>query len=149
MKTSLKTLTLASLLLATSFLGLAPAHAATFKPSAYYNDCGTPTFFPKTITQFCADAGAGVINIKWSTWGATSAKGVGTYYINGCDPTCAGGKVSKTNVSVLLSGLTSTHGKKYLMHVTVTPLAGKKFSWPAKMKPVPTSVKWTTDFWRG
>ena len=149
MKPSLKSLTVALLVLATTFVGLAPSSAATFKPYAYYNDCGTPTFSPKTITQFCADAGAGVVNIKWSTWGSTSAKGVGTYYINGCDPSCAGGKVSKTQVNVLLSGLTKTHGKNYLMKVTVTPLAGKKFVWPASMKPVPTKVNWVTDFWRG
>ena len=149
MKPSLNTLTLALFVLATSSFGLAPSHAATMKPSAYYNDCGTPTFSPKTITQFCADAGAGVVNIKWSTWGSTSAKGVGTYYINGCDPDCASGKVSKTTVNVLLSGLKKTHGKNYLMNVTVTPLKGKKFVWPPAMNSVPTSVKWTTDFWRG
>lgn len=149
MKTSLKTLALSVTFAATSFIGLTPTHAATMQPNAYYNDCGTPTFAPKTITQFCADAGAGIVNIKWSSWGSTSAKGTGVYYINGCDPDCASGKVSKTSVNVLLSGLTTTHGKKYLMKVTVTPLLGKKFVWPATMNSVPTKVTWVTDFWRG
>ena len=147
MKPSLKSLTLSIFVLTTSFIGLTPVHAAT--PS-YYNDCGAAAVAkPKSITEFCADAGAGVVNIKWSTWGATSAKGTGTFYINGCDPDCASGKVSKTQVNVLLSGVTKTHGKNYLMNVTVTPLAGKKFVWPASMKPVPTQVTWVTDYWQG
>ena len=149
MKTSPKTIAISLTLIASSFLAVTPAQAAVMQPSAYYNDCGNPTFSPKTITQYCADAGAGVINIKWTTWGSTSAKGIGTYYINGCDPDCASGKDSYTKVNVLLSGLKKTHGKNYLLNVTVTPLAGKKFLWPASMKPVPTSVKWVTDFWRG
>jgi hypothetical protein len=148
-KTSLKFLTLSTLFVIASTFSIASSNAATVKPNAYYNDCGTPTFSPKSITQYCADAGAGVVNIKWSLWGNTSAKGVGTYYINDCTPDCASGKTLKTSVNVLLNGLTTTHGKKYLMHVTVTPLAGKKFVWPTSMKPVPTSVNWVTNYWQG
>jgi hypothetical protein len=50
---------------------------------------------------------------------------------------------------VVLSQLTKTHGKLYYMKVTVTPLPGKAFVWPPKMKPVPTKVTWITDLWRG
>jgi len=147
MKPSLKTLTLATLLFATSLVGLTPVHAAT---TSYYNDCGAASVVkPKSITEFCADAGAGVINIKWSTWGTSSAKGTGTFYINGCDPDCASGKISQTKVNVLLSGLTKTHGKNYLMQVTVTPLKGKKFVWPPAMNSVPSKVTWVTDYWQG
>lgn len=149
MKTSLKSLATAIALLLTTFGSITTAQAAVMVPSAYYNYCGYPTFSPKTITQYCADAGAGVVNIKWSLWGNTTAKGIGTYYINDCTPNCASGKIFGTTVNVLLSGLVSTHGKKYLMHVTLTPLKGKKFVWPASMKPVPTSVRWSTDFWLG
>jgi len=147
MKLSLKALAVPVFVLTASFIGLAPAHGAT--PS-YYNDCGLAGVVkPKSITQFCGDGGAGVSNIKWSSWGSTSAKGTGTYYINGCDPDCADGKISFSKVNVSLSGLAKTHGKNYLMKVTVTPVAGKKFIWPPSMKPVPTQVTWVTDYWQG
>ncbi len=147
MKTSLRTLALSLTLVASSFVALTPVHATTI---SYYNECGLAEVVkPKSVTQFCADGGAGVTNIKWSTWGSSSAKGTGTYYINGCDPDCADGKISYSKVNVSLSGLAKTHGKNYLMKVTVTPLAGKKFVWPPSMKPVPTQVTWVTDYWQG
>jgi hypothetical protein len=147
MKTSLRNLAISLTLVTSSFIALTPTHAAT--PS-YYNDCGLAGVVkPQSITQFCGDGGAGVSDIKWSSWGSTSAKGTGTYYINGCDPDCADGKISYSKVNVLLSGLAKTHGKNYLMKVTVTPLAGKKFVWPPSMKPVPTQVTWVTDYWQG
>ena len=147
MKTSLRTLALSLTLVASSFVALTPVHATTI---SYYNECGLAGVVkPKSVTQFCGDGGAGVTNIKWSTWGSSSAKGTGTYYINGCDPDCADGKISYSKVNLSLSGLAKTHGKNYLMKVTVTPLAGKKFVWPPSMKPVPTQVTWVTDYWQG
>ncbi len=146
MKLPLKNSILSLLVLATSVIGLAPTHAAT---TSYYNDCGAKAVVkPASITQYCADAGAGVISIKWSSWTATSAKGAGTYYINSCTPTCVSGKVYRTRANVVLSGLTNTHGKNYLMRVTVKPAGAKYFFWP-KGKSAPTSVTWTTDLWRG
>ena len=149
MKRSALTVVVSTVLLGSALMGVPAANATT--PASYYNDCGAAAVvMPKSITEYCADAGAGVINIKWSTWGATSAKGIGTFYINGCDPNCASGKTYKTSkVAVLLNGATKTHGKNFLMRVTVTPAPGKKFVWPPKMKPLPTKVTWVTDLWRG
>lgn len=122
--------------------------AASMKPAGFYNDCGVKAVQePSNITQYCADANAGVVNIKWSQWAKTPV-GTGTYYINACDPTCVSGKTYKSAARVTLSKLTKTMGKMYYMNVTVTPLPGKAFNWPVKMKPVPTKVTWTTDFWR-
>jgi hypothetical protein len=90
-----------------------------------------------------------VTNIKWSTWNAATAKGRGIFYINSCTPNCAAGKIYKTNANVLLSDLIATHGKNYLMKVTVTPLSGKTFFWPLRMKPAPAKITWTTDTWQG
>src|ERR1019366_9880672 len=96
-----------SLILGSSLVGLAPlANAITI---SYYNDCGAKAVIkPVNITEYCADAGAGVINIKWSTWKATKATGTGIFYINGCVPFCGRGIIYKTKVSVTLSGLTKT-----------------------------------------
>lgn len=119
------------------------------KASSFYNDCGVEVVqFPARITQFCADAGAGVINLKWSSWGDT-AVGAGIYYINGCDPTCIAGTSYKSEVQVTLSDLKKVRGKMYFMNVTVAPLPGKSFVWPPKMKPIPTKVTWVTESWRG
>ncbi len=135
-------------LLSTALVGIAPA--STAKTTSYFNDCGLGAVTkPSSIMQYCADGGAGVINIKWSSWGSTSAKGAGTYYINGCTPSCAEGSIYKSSVNVLLNKMVKTHNKNYLMNVTVTPKAGKRFVWPAQMKPVPTKVTWTSDMWQG
>jgi len=138
----------AALILGTTFAGIAPA--STSKTTSYFNDCGLgPVTMPSSVMQYCADGGAGVVNIKWSSWGTTSAKGTGTYYINGCSPSCVAGTIYKSSVNVLLNKLTKTHGKNYLMNVTVTPKAGKHFVWPPEMKPVPKKVTWTSDMWQG
>ncbi len=148
MKRTLPISLIAALLLGTVLIGISPA--STTKTPSYFNDCGLgPVTKPSSVIQYCADGGAGVVNIKWSSWGATSAKGTGIYYINGCTPTCAGGTIYKSSVNVLLNKLVKTHGKNYLMNVTVTPKAGKKFVWPPKMKPVPKKVTWTSDMWQG
>ncbi len=148
MKRSASIALTAVLLLGTACEGIAPA--ATAKTPSYFNDCGLgPVKKPSSVIQYCADGGAGVVNIKWSSWGTTSAKGTGTYYINGCTPSCAAGSIYKSSVNVLLSKLVKTHGKNYLMNVTVTPKAGKQFVWPPKMKPIPKKIIWTSDMWRG
>jgi hypothetical protein len=128
---------------------ISPSSAKSPKASGFYNDCGIEVIqFPARITQFCADAGAGVINLKWSSWGET-AVGAGTYYINGCDPTCIAGTSYKSEVQVTLSNLKKVRGKMFYMNVTVAPLTGKSFLWPPKMKPIPTKVTWVADSWRG
>ena len=147
MRPSLKYSALSFLVLASSIIAVTPSHAAT--PS-YYNNCGVASQVkPNSITEYCADAGAGVISIKWSLWTRVSARGQGTFYVNDCTPTCVAGKVYRTRANVDLSEATLTHGKNYLMKVTVTPAAAKYFFWPKKQKPIPSTISWTTDTWRG
>ena len=147
MRTSLKNSALSILVLASSIIAITPSHAAT--PS-YYNNCGVAAQVkPNSITEYCADAGAGVISIKWSLWTRVSARGQGTFYVNDCTPTCVAGKVYRTRANVELSEATLTHGKNYLMKVTVTPAAAKYFFWSKKQKPIPSKITWVTDTWRG
>jgi len=147
MRTSLKYSALSFLVLASSIIAVTPSHAAT---TSYYNNCGAASQVkPKSITEYCADAGAGVITIKWSSWSSTSARGQGIFYMNDCTPTCVAGKIYRTRANVVLSGATLTHGKNYLLKVTVTPAAAKYFFWPKKQKPIPSTISWTTDTWRG
>ena len=147
MKPSLKNIALPILILASSIIGIAPSQAAT---TSYFNNCGIKAVVkPTTITEYCADAGAGVTGIKWSSWTATSAKGAGSFYILDCTPTCVSGKIYRTRANVVLTGLTKTHGKNYLLRVTVKPAAAKYFFWPLKQKPIPSKITWVTDTWQG
>ncbi len=114
-------------------------------PPAYVNDCGYPAYKPESLTQYCADAGTGVVKIKWSSWTSTRAIGTGSYYVNLCEPDCADGKLVWAKVKVVLSGAKFTRGKRYLMNVTVSSLNGK---------PLPDSgrsntIGWLTDYWMG
>jgi len=147
MRTSPKYSALSLLVLASSVIAVTPSHAAT---TSYYNNCGAAAQVkPKSITEYCADAGAGVIDLKWSAWTHTSAHGQGIFYMNDCTPTCASGKIYRTRANVVLSDATVTHGKNYLLKVTVTPAAAKYFFWPKKQKPIPSKITWVTDAWRG
>lgn len=119
------------------------SHAAT-RPS-YFNDCGFPEYKPQSVTQYCADAGNGVVKIKWSSWTTTRAEGTGSYYVNLCDPDCADGKLVWSKVKIVLSGAKSTHGKRYLMNVTVSTLSGK---WLPEAGPT-TTIGWVTNYWEG
>ena len=119
------------------------ASAAT--PPSYVNDCGYPEYKPQSLTQYCADAGTRVTKIKWSSWTNTRAVGTGSYYANQCDPNCADGKLLWAKVKVVLSGAKFTHGKRYLMRVTVSSINGK----PLPEAPRTTTIGWVTDYWMG
>jgi len=114
-------------------------------PSAYFNDCGYPAYKPQSITQYCADAGTGVVKIKWSSWTSTRATGTGSYYVNLCEPSCADGKLVWAKVKVVLSGAKFTRGKRYLMNVTVSSLNGKALPESANSN----KIGWITDYWMG
>jgi hypothetical protein len=114
-------------------------------PPSYFNDCGYPEFKPQSLTQYCADAGTGVTKIKWSSWTSTRAVGTGSYYANPCNPNCADGKLVWANVKVVLSGAKVTHGKRYLMNVTVSSINGKTLPEESRSN----TIGWVTDYWMG
>ena len=125
------------------------AHAVTIAPTQVFaNDCGTASYKPTSLTQFCADAGTLVSTIRWSTWSAAGASGTGILAINSCEPYCAAGKIYKSNVVIHLSGLKKVHGKEYLLQVALTPAKGGKFNIPPSMKGIPGGTSWTSSNWR-
>jgi len=127
------------------FLVAPVLHAAT---NSYVNNCGTAQVKPNSLTQFCADAGAGLTGIKWSSWTSKSAMGTALYSENDCTPNCAAGKIFSTKVSVILSQPTTTHGHLYLMKVTFKPLVGAKFNLPKGSTKPNGGTSWIADFWR-
>jgi hypothetical protein len=78
--------------------GTAPA-ATTAPPAAapvdaqveVYGNCTTPTVEPAEIVLACADYGATLDGLDWTSWTATSATAVGTLEYNDCTPSCAAG----------------------------------------------------------
>jgi hypothetical protein len=114
-------------------------------PPAYVNDCGYPEYKPQSLTQYCADAGTGVVKIKWTSWTSTRAIGTGSYYVNLCEPDCADGKLVWAKVKVVLSGAKFTRGKRYLMNVTVSSVNGR----PLPEAEGSNTISWKTDYWMG
>jgi hypothetical protein len=56
-----------------------------------YGDCTSRTVEPAEIILACADKGAMLTGLNWTTWTATSASAVGTLVYNDCAPDCAAG----------------------------------------------------------
>ena len=85
----------------------------------YVYNCGIVDYKPQSMTQFCADAGAGVGNLEWDSWGAKGATGAGLYGVNLCNPTCADGKWKLADVNVSLSKAISVNGKTILTRIDI------------------------------
>jgi hypothetical protein len=70
----------------------APAAAAPVDAQVeVYGNCTTPTVEPAEIVLACADYGATLDGLDWTSWTATSATAVGTLEYNDCTPSCAAG----------------------------------------------------------
>ena len=55
---------------------------------------------PELISLACADNNYLVRDLKWSNWGADSARAEGTAFINDCDPNCADSGFTELPVTV-------------------------------------------------
>ncbi len=60
-------------------------------------------FRPDLFFRSCADGGDGISDIAWSKWEVSGADGVGVFFKNLCDPSCAEGKFIYTDVTLKLS----------------------------------------------
>jgi hypothetical protein len=67
-----------------------PAGAADTHIKVYGN-CTTPSFEPGQIVMACADYGALMEGLRWTSWTAANATAVGTLVYNDCTPDCAAG----------------------------------------------------------
>jgi hypothetical protein len=66
---------------------------------------------PTSYILSCADANAGFIGMKWSTWGSARATGHGVLRQDNCTPNCAAGKEIDYVSNVTLYKVVDT--KKY------------------------------------
>jgi hypothetical protein len=114
---------------ALSVLGLAtavaPAAVAAPKtPKPVLVDCITkgavePTMFIIT----CADGNDALEHLTWSHWGAATASGKGTEFLNNCVPTCVGGTFHKFGVKIALSRVRPRphhRGQRYFTRMKLT-----------------------------
>lgn len=60
------------------------------------------------------DSTAALYNMTWSSWGRV-ARGKGSYHLDGCEPSCANGKIIKVTVTVKLENPVKAcyKGKRY------------------------------------
>jgi hypothetical protein len=56
-----------------------------------YGNCTTPSIEPTEIVLACADYGALLEGLRWTSWTAANAMAVGTLVYNDCTPDCAEG----------------------------------------------------------
>jgi len=93
-------------ILSTSGLGISPPST---QPQIV-GDCANPEVEPASIVVTCADYGWILDGISWSSWGRTSATGVGTFDFETCTAACtSGGRGSVAGVSITLSRPVSTY----------------------------------------
>jgi hypothetical protein len=57
-----------------------------------YGDCKAPTVEPPEIVLACADLGAVLEGLSWTSWTSTKATAFGTLVYNDCTPDCARGQ---------------------------------------------------------
>jgi hypothetical protein len=67
------------------------------------NDCQQNVYKPRSITVACADANFRLTQIKWTSYGATSASGTARARIDTCDPNCVSGTFRTYPAKVSLS----------------------------------------------
>ncbi|MEN9906837.1 MAG: hypothetical protein RL475_1035 [Actinomycetota bacterium] len=94
----------------------------------YTVTCGIIDYKPSVFFQTCADGGIAVGEMEWESWSQDGARGKGTYAINDCLPDCATGKLSKSAVTVVLTGnspLDEVRGKRVLNQITITTVDKK------------------------
>lgn len=89
-----------------------PAGAATQALATHLLTCSMhETTKPSNYLLSCADANAGFVAMKWSTWTPASATGHGILRQNDCTPNCVSGKWIRYAASVSLGKVVLT--KKY------------------------------------
>jgi hypothetical protein len=74
-------------------------------------DCNSgPEVEPASYVAFCADDGAGLQQLHWTSWTPKLASGYGTMYENDCIPYCAAGHVYDYPALVVLWGSATVKG---------------------------------------
>ena len=80
-----------------------PPHLQT---SAVIWECArTAVVRPRALTIACADDGIALVDLRWSGWGAETARASGELQDNPCVPSCVASRQVQYPVRVAVSGL--------------------------------------------
>jgi len=115
--------------------GAAPApaaattHAGSVAAAARYvvlNCLDKAQVKPGTITLACADGGAGLKDLHWTSWTPELASAYGTEWQNDCKPSCAQGHVHYYPVVAMLWGSATVTGHPGELRYTKATLSYPK-----------------------
>jgi hypothetical protein len=125
----------ASALLAAVIAVAAFAMAASAASPLKITNCNKAASSPKTLTLTCGDGNTVLKAMTWSSFGAPTASGKGTFVTNTCEPNCAQGKDVSYPVSVKAEGRKKCKG--------ATVYAKLSLTYPGARKPPPSEPrKW-------
>jgi hypothetical protein len=82
---------------------------------------------PSTFIISCGDGNSYLTKLKWSAWGSATARAVGVFTINNCDPYCAAGKFVSSDAVVTLSKPKTFKGLRFFTNLRVGYVSGPKF----------------------
>ena len=66
-------------------------------------NCTKSQVRPSAIIIACADDNLSLTRLHWSSFGGTTARGSGDYYVNDCTPDCAAGRFHSYPIELVLS----------------------------------------------
>ncbi len=86
-------------------------------------DCdATASREPVSVVLTCADAGAGLDALRWTSWGEAEAEAQGILRTTVCEPSCAEGSVEEHRVRVVASDRRASGTVSTYRSLTVTYL---------------------------
>lgn len=115
--------------------GSRPSGASATRSTLVATCLGRAVRQPGTLMISCADANAGLTHIRWTSWGATAARGTATFDLNPCTPYCAASRIHHyRNATVVLSDPVHVRRGGFFTRLVVTYVrSGEKktfaFSW--------------------
>jgi hypothetical protein len=96
----------------------ASAHAATTAltasaraPKFVLLGCNNDAEVAPSGWSNCGDGAVGLTRLHWTSWTSHLASGYGTYFLNDCTPTCAGGHFHSYPALVTLWGSAAVKGR--------------------------------------
>jgi hypothetical protein len=101
---------LAGVSLAAAALLAAFAMSASAAAPLKITNCNKAASRPSLLTLTCGDGNTVVKGLSWSSFGATTAQGKGTFVTNTCEPNCVAGKDVSYPVKLSATGALKCKG---------------------------------------
>jgi hypothetical protein len=108
----------AAALSAASVASAGPVGAA-LAPKGVVGCDGKAHVKPAEVVLACGDGNLGVRKVTWLGWGGATTVGVGTGFVNDCEPTCVAGKFHAFRAVVIASGTQKCLGSTAYRSLTV------------------------------